>query len=165
MAFLFTQVVEPGQFGPVHLAYNSFYSACFSAGTIFFSHKKLVNSVFQPAYNSSRTAPSSVSFPTHWHTRAGPGMTHGTDGSIEVIHPPSTVPCHDGQLSELAKKLSQPPTSACRRRRAAFGKVAGRDARTVAAVARANTGAQVCRASAAGSLSLEPMARGSQIGP
>jgi hypothetical protein len=29
----------------------------FSAGTIFFSHKKSANSVFQPAYNSSRTAP------------------------------------------------------------------------------------------------------------
>jgi hypothetical protein len=29
----------------------------FSAGTVFFSHKKSVNSVFQPAYNSSRTAP------------------------------------------------------------------------------------------------------------
>jgi hypothetical protein len=27
----------------------------FSAGTIFFSHKKSANSVFQPAYNSSRT--------------------------------------------------------------------------------------------------------------
>jgi hypothetical protein len=31
----------------------------FSAGTIFFSHKKSANSVFQPAYNSSRTAPIS----------------------------------------------------------------------------------------------------------
>jgi hypothetical protein len=27
----------------------------FSAGTVFFSHKKSVNSVFQSAYNSSRT--------------------------------------------------------------------------------------------------------------
>jgi hypothetical protein len=26
----------------------------FSAGTVFFSHKKSANSVFQPAYNSSR---------------------------------------------------------------------------------------------------------------
>jgi hypothetical protein len=31
----------------------------FSAGTVFFSHKKSANSVFQPAYNSSRTGPSS----------------------------------------------------------------------------------------------------------
>jgi hypothetical protein len=31
----------------------------FSAGTVFFSHKKSGNSVFQPAYNSSRTAPMS----------------------------------------------------------------------------------------------------------
>jgi hypothetical protein len=30
----------------------------FSAGTVFFSHKKSANSVFQPAYNSSRTAPN-----------------------------------------------------------------------------------------------------------
>jgi hypothetical protein len=29
----------------------------FLAGTVFFSQKKSVNSVFQPAYNSSRTAP------------------------------------------------------------------------------------------------------------
>jgi hypothetical protein len=29
----------------------------FSAGTVFSSHKKSVNSVFQPAYNSSRTGP------------------------------------------------------------------------------------------------------------
>jgi hypothetical protein len=29
----------------------------FSVGTVFFSHKKSANSVFQPAYNSSRTAP------------------------------------------------------------------------------------------------------------
>jgi hypothetical protein len=33
----------------------------FSAGTIFFSHKKSANSVFQPAYNSSRMAPFSFS--------------------------------------------------------------------------------------------------------
>jgi hypothetical protein len=32
----------------------------FSAGTVFFSHKKSANSVFQPAYNSSRTAPMAV---------------------------------------------------------------------------------------------------------
>jgi hypothetical protein len=32
----------------------------FSAGTVFFSHKKSANSVFQPAYNSSRTAPLSA---------------------------------------------------------------------------------------------------------
>jgi hypothetical protein len=29
----------------------------FSAETVFFSHKKSANNVFQPAYNSSRTAP------------------------------------------------------------------------------------------------------------
>jgi hypothetical protein len=29
----------------------------FSAGIVFFSHEKSANSVFQPAYNSSRTAP------------------------------------------------------------------------------------------------------------
>jgi hypothetical protein len=29
----------------------------FSAGTVFFFHKKSAISVFQPAYNSSRTAP------------------------------------------------------------------------------------------------------------
>jgi hypothetical protein len=39
--------------GPVHLAYNPSYSAYFSAGIIYFSHKKSANSVFQPAYNSS----------------------------------------------------------------------------------------------------------------
>jgi hypothetical protein len=34
----------------------------FSAGTVFFSHKKSANSVFQPAYNFSRTAPLEVWF-------------------------------------------------------------------------------------------------------
>jgi hypothetical protein len=41
----------------------------FSAGTVFFSHKKSANSVFQPAYNSSRTAPmqqEQCSSTTHW---------------------------------------------------------------------------------------------------
>jgi hypothetical protein len=33
----------------------------FSAGTIFFSHKKSANSVFQQAYNSSLTAPAYAS--------------------------------------------------------------------------------------------------------
>jgi hypothetical protein len=32
----------------------------FSAGTVFFYHNKSVNSVFQPAYQHSRTAPISV---------------------------------------------------------------------------------------------------------
>jgi hypothetical protein len=32
----------------------------FSAGTIFFSHRKSANSVFQPAYNSSRTGPMGI---------------------------------------------------------------------------------------------------------
>jgi hypothetical protein len=36
----------------------------FSAGTVFFSHKKSANSVFQPAYNSSRTAPLSLNVGT-----------------------------------------------------------------------------------------------------
>jgi hypothetical protein len=36
----------------------------FSAGTIFFSHKKSANSVFQPAYNSSRTGPISPTLKT-----------------------------------------------------------------------------------------------------
>jgi hypothetical protein len=44
--------------GPVHLAYNSSYSACFfSQNNIFLSQKKSTNRVFQPAYNSSRTGP------------------------------------------------------------------------------------------------------------
>jgi hypothetical protein len=37
-----------------------FIQLVFSAKTVFFSHKKSVNSVFQPAYNSSRTAPDTA---------------------------------------------------------------------------------------------------------
>jgi hypothetical protein len=37
-------------YDPVHPAYNSYFSACFSAETVFFSHHKSANSVFQPAY-------------------------------------------------------------------------------------------------------------------
>jgi hypothetical protein len=34
-----------------------FIQLVFSAETVFFSHKKSANSVFQPAYNSSQTGP------------------------------------------------------------------------------------------------------------
>jgi hypothetical protein len=33
------------------------FQLVFSAGTVFFSHNKSANSVFQPAYQHSRTAP------------------------------------------------------------------------------------------------------------
>jgi hypothetical protein len=36
----------------------------FSAETVFFSHEKSANSVFQPAYNSSRTGPIPHWMPT-----------------------------------------------------------------------------------------------------
>jgi hypothetical protein len=41
--------------GPVHPAYNPYFSAYFSVKTVFFSHNKSANSVFQPAYQHSRT--------------------------------------------------------------------------------------------------------------
>jgi hypothetical protein len=42
--------------GPVYLAYNPYFSACFfSARTVFFSHNKSVNSIFQPTYQHNRT--------------------------------------------------------------------------------------------------------------
>jgi hypothetical protein len=37
-----------------------FIRLIFLIGTVFFSHKKSVNSVFQPAYNSSQTVPLSL---------------------------------------------------------------------------------------------------------
>jgi hypothetical protein len=46
----------------------------FSAGTVFFSHKKSVNSIFQPAYNSSRTAPKhrlEISWSMEYYTPDG----------------------------------------------------------------------------------------------
>jgi hypothetical protein len=33
------------------------FQLIFSAGTVFFSHNKSANSIFQPAYQHSRTAP------------------------------------------------------------------------------------------------------------
>jgi hypothetical protein len=42
--------------GPVHPAYNP----SFSAGTVFFSYNKSANSVFQPAYQHSRTGPMNI---------------------------------------------------------------------------------------------------------
>jgi hypothetical protein len=44
----------------------------FLVGTIFFSHKKSANSVFQPAYNSSWTAPM--------HASAGAYVQYADDG-------------------------------------------------------------------------------------
>jgi hypothetical protein len=46
-------------FEPVYPAYNPSFQFVFSAGTIFFSHNKSTNSVFQPAYQHSRTGPFS----------------------------------------------------------------------------------------------------------
>jgi hypothetical protein len=43
--------------GSVHPAYNPSFSACFFSRNSIFSHKKSVNSVFQPAYQHSRTGP------------------------------------------------------------------------------------------------------------
>jgi hypothetical protein len=43
--------------GPVYLAYNPSYSACFFSRNSIFLSKKSANSVFQPAYNPSRTTP------------------------------------------------------------------------------------------------------------
>jgi hypothetical protein len=46
-------------YGPVHLAYNPSYSTCFFSRNNIFLSKKSGNRVFQPDYNSSRTAPIS----------------------------------------------------------------------------------------------------------
>jgi hypothetical protein len=43
--------------GPVHSAYNPSFSAYFSVRIVFFSHNKSANSVFQPTYQHSQTAP------------------------------------------------------------------------------------------------------------
>jgi hypothetical protein len=43
--------------GPVHPIYNPYFSAYFLAKTVFFSHNKSVNSVFQPAYQRSQKIP------------------------------------------------------------------------------------------------------------
>jgi hypothetical protein len=43
--------------GHVHLAYNPSYSACFFSQNSIFLSQKSANSVFQPAYNFSRTGP------------------------------------------------------------------------------------------------------------
>jgi hypothetical protein len=42
--------------GSVHLSYNASYLACFSSRNSIFLSKKSDNSIFQPAYNSSRTS-------------------------------------------------------------------------------------------------------------
>jgi hypothetical protein len=44
-------------YGPVHLAYNPSYSACFFSQNNIFLLQKISQQCFQPAYNSSRTAP------------------------------------------------------------------------------------------------------------
>jgi hypothetical protein len=46
--------------GSVHLAYNSSYSACFFSWNSIFLSQKSAKSVFQPAYNSSRTGPKHI---------------------------------------------------------------------------------------------------------
>jgi hypothetical protein len=65
----------------------------FSVGTIFFSQKKSANSVFQPAYNFSRTAPrgcaaTGLGWAHGWPGRSSsrPGGLHGRPGERHV-HP------------------------------------------------------------------------------
>jgi hypothetical protein len=48
-----------GSNGHVHSAYNPSFSACFFSRNSIFSHNKSANNVFQPAYQHSRTAPTS----------------------------------------------------------------------------------------------------------
>jgi hypothetical protein len=55
--------------GLVHLAYNPSYSAYFFSRNSIFLSQKSVNSVFQPAYNSSRTAPSGPFYLAHTHIK------------------------------------------------------------------------------------------------
>jgi hypothetical protein len=43
--------------GPIHLAYNPSYSACFFNQNSIFLSQKISQQCFQPAYNSSRTGP------------------------------------------------------------------------------------------------------------
>jgi hypothetical protein len=46
---------EDEALGSVHPAYNPSFLACFLVGTVFFSHNKSANIIFQPAYQRSRT--------------------------------------------------------------------------------------------------------------
>jgi hypothetical protein len=57
----------------------------FSAGTIFFSHKKSATSVFQPAYNSSRTAPLNTKLvKSHRNNKNSETRDHGIIQSREL---------------------------------------------------------------------------------
>jgi hypothetical protein len=58
----------------------------FSAGKVFFSHKKSVNSVFQLAYNSSRTAPNPSVGDTYGHLRGKRKIGWSTE---------TAMTCHD----------------------------------------------------------------------
>jgi hypothetical protein len=52
----------------------------FSARTVFFSHKKSANSIFQPAYNSSRTTPVRVP-----RRRRGERGAAAIDGTLLIL--------------------------------------------------------------------------------
>jgi hypothetical protein len=70
----------------VHLAYNPSYSACFFNRNSIFLSQKSANSIFQPAYNFSRTAPKAlrVSLTT-------PCCAPGSAASMPAPHCPSRV--------------------------------------------------------------------------
>jgi hypothetical protein len=70
-----------------------FIQLVFLAGTLFFSHKKSVNNVFQPAYNSSRTAPIYAAMPKRqeraWrHVRLFPGPSLFCSLCLHCMHAP-----------------------------------------------------------------------------
>jgi hypothetical protein len=55
--------------GHVHLTYNPSYLTCFFSRNSIFLSQKISHSVFQPAYNSSRTEPY-IATKIPWHMRA-----------------------------------------------------------------------------------------------
>jgi hypothetical protein len=87
--------------GPVHLAYNPSYSVCFfSVGTIFFSHKKSANSIFQLVYQLNRTGPSYHGALSNHATSIGPSVTAAILRTVLALH--QVLAYGQGQARERA---------------------------------------------------------------
>ena len=71
--------------GSVHLSYNPYFSACFSARTVFFSHNKSAGIVFWLVFSAKRTGPDCFLCESAGMARHGHGLHRGVLASFLVL--------------------------------------------------------------------------------
>jgi len=70
-------------YGSVRLSYNPYFSACFSVGTVFFSHNKSVGTMFWFIFSAKRTRPIYLDVMLDMHLKKLKRLTILGGGSIK----------------------------------------------------------------------------------